>query len=51
MPVEKGVELEDEEGLLPIPDVAGQEDEPQAVRGGEAWLLDLAVQDNQLLTQ
>lgn len=51
MPVEKGVEFEDEEGLLPIPDAADQEDEPQAVTGGEAWLLALAVQDNQLLTQ
>ncbi|MGA2820547.1 MAG: hypothetical protein ABSF61_07825 [Anaerolineales bacterium] len=48
MPVEEGIGAEDEERLLPTVDPAGEEDEPAAIQLGEAWFLDLTVEEDQL---
>ena len=51
MPAEQSVRLDDEEGLLPELGVAGGEDEPNAVKVGELGSFDLALEDNELLSQ
>ena len=48
MPVQERIGLNDDEGFLPMPDPAGEEDEPEAIGWGEAWLLNLAMKDNEL---
>ena len=51
MPAQERIRLEDEEGFLPTPDSAGEEDEPEAIGWGEAWLVNLAVKDDELLAE
>jgi len=51
MPAKQRIGLEDEEGFLPPPDPAGEEDEPEAIGWGEPWLVDLAVEDDELLAE
>jgi hypothetical protein len=51
MPAKQRIGLEDEEGFLPTPDPAGEEGEPAAIGWGEAWLLTLAMKDNELLAE
>jgi hypothetical protein len=48
MPADERNGLEDEDGFLPPPDPAGEEDEPEAIGWGEPWLATLAVEDHQL---
>jgi hypothetical protein len=48
MPAKHRIGPEDEDGFLPTLDPAGEEDEPEAVGWGEAWLLNLAMDDNEL---
>jgi hypothetical protein len=51
MPAQEGIGLEDEEGFPPSADPAGEEDEPEAVGWGEAWLADLAMEEDELLAE
>jgi hypothetical protein len=48
MPAQKRIGPEDEEGLLPTPDPAGEENEPEAIGWSESWLVNLAVKDDEL---
>jgi len=48
MPAQERIGIEDEDGFLPTPDPAGEEDEPRAIGWGEAGLVDLAVEDDEL---
>ena len=48
MPAQERIGLEDEDGFLPMPDPADEEDEPEAIGWGEAWLVNLAVKDDEL---
>ena len=50
-PAKQRIGLEDEEGFLPPPDPAGEEDEPEAIGWGEPWLVGLAVEDDELLAE
>jgi len=51
MPAQERIGLEDEDGFLPSPDPAGEEDEPRAIGWGESWLVNLAVEDDELLAE
>jgi hypothetical protein len=51
MPAQERIGLDDKEALLPTPDPAGEEDEPEAIGWGEAWLANLAVEDDELLAE
>ena len=51
MPAQARIGLEAEEDLLPTPDPAGEEDEPKAIGWGEPWLVNLAVEDDELLAE
>jgi hypothetical protein len=51
MPAQERIGLEDEEGFLPGPDPAGEEDEPKAIGWGEPRLPNLAVEDDELLAE
>ena len=51
MSPQERIGLEDEEGFLPTPDPAGEEDEPEAIGWGETWLVNLAVEDDELLAE
>ncbi len=51
MPAEKGVGLDDEEGLLPEGRRSGEEKQPEAISVAELGAFDLALQDDQLLPQ
>jgi hypothetical protein len=51
MPAQERIGLEAEEGLLPTPDPPGEEDEPKAIGWGEPWLVNLAVEDDELLAE
>jgi len=51
MPAQERIGIEDEKGLLPTPDPAGEEDEPKAIGWGEPWLVNLAVEDDELLAE
>jgi hypothetical protein len=45
------VGFEDEKGCLPILDATGKKNEPEAIRLSKGRLVDLAVEDDQLLTE
>ena len=49
MPAQEGIGLKDEEGFLPSPDPADEEDEPDAIGWGEPWPDSLAVENDKLL--
>ena len=51
MPAKQRIGLDDKEGFLPPPDPAGEEDEPEAIGWGAPWLVDLAVEDDELLAE
>jgi len=51
MPAQERIGLEDDDGFLPTPDPAGEEDEPKAIGWGESWLVNLAVEDDELLAE
>jgi hypothetical protein len=51
MPAQERIGIEDEDGFLPTPDPAGEEDEPEAIGWCEAWHADLAVEDDELLAE
>lgn len=51
MPTEERVGFEDEEGILPVLHVTGQEDKPEVVGLSKGWLFDLAMQDDQSLRE
>ena len=51
MPAQERIGLDDKEGFLPSPDPAGEEDEPRAIGWGESWLVNLAVEDDELLAE
>lgn len=51
MPAEECVGLEDEERLFPVLDAAGEEDEPETIGLRKRGFFDLAVQDDELLTE
>jgi len=51
MPAQERIGLEAEAGLLPTPDLAGEEDEPEAIGLGEPWFHRLALEDDQLLAE
>jgi hypothetical protein len=52
MPAQERIGLEDEEGFLPSLDPAGEEeDKPEAIGWCEAWLVNLAVEDDELLAE
>jgi len=51
MPAQESVRFEDEEGCLPTPDTTCKEDEPEAIGLGEAWFIDLAMEDDELLPE
>jgi hypothetical protein len=48
MPAQERIGLDDEEALLPSSDPAGTEDLPEAIGWGEPWLVNLAVEDDEL---
>jgi hypothetical protein len=49
MPAQESVRFEGKEGCLPTPDTTDKEDEPKAIRLGEARFLDPAIEDDKLL--
>ena len=51
MPAQERIGLEDEDGFLPMPDRTDEEDEPEAIGWCEAWLVNLAVEDDELLAE
>jgi len=51
MPAQERIRLEDEDGFLPGPDPAGEEDEPEAIGWGGPRLPNLAVEDDELLAE
>jgi hypothetical protein len=51
MPTEKGIRFEYEQGILPILDATGEEDEPEAIRLRTGGLFDLAIKNYELLTE
>lgn len=51
MPAQERVRLEDEGGVFPMLDAAGQQDQPQTIRSGKGWLLDLSMEDEELLAE
>jgi hypothetical protein len=51
MPAKQRIGPEDEDGFLPMPDPADEEDEPEAIGWGKAWLPNLAVEDDELLAE
>jgi hypothetical protein len=51
MAAQERIGLEDEEGFLPGPDPAGEEDEPKAIGRGEPRLPNLAMEDDELLAE
>ena len=48
IPAQERIGLEAEEGLLLTPDPAGEEDEPKPIGWAEPWLVNLAVEDDDL---
>ena len=46
MPAPESVGFEDEERLFPVLHATGKEDEPEALGLHDAWLVDLAAQDD-----
>ena len=51
MPAQERTGLEDEDGFLPMPDPADEEDEPEAIGWGGPRLPNLAVEDDELLAE
>jgi len=51
LPMEEGVRLHNVQGLLPKTGKSCQDDQAKTIVVGQPWALDLAVEDNQLLTQ
>ena len=51
MPAQQGVRLNDEKGLLPEGRRPGQEQEPESIPIAESGVFDLALKDDQLLSQ
>ncbi len=51
MPAEERLWLENEEGLRPGWEAAGEEQEGEAVAAGQARLVDLALKDDELLPE
>ncbi len=51
MPAQNGLRLDDEQGIFPAFHPAGEYDEEAAIRSREAWSLDRAVEDDELLAQ
>ncbi len=51
MPAEERLRLENEEGLLPGWEAAGEEQEGEAVPAGQARFVDLASKDDELLAE
>ena len=51
MPAQQGVRLNDEQRLLPEGRRPGQEQEPESVTIAELRVFDLALEDDQLLSQ
>jgi hypothetical protein len=51
MPAQERIGLEEEDGFLPTADPSGEEDEPKAIGWCEAWLVNLAVEDDELLEE
>ena len=50
-PTKESVGFEDEQGFLPVLDMTGKKDEPEAIGLRKGGLFDLAVQDDQLLAE
>ena len=48
MPAQERIGLEDDDGFLPTPDPAGEEDEPKAIGWGEPWLVNWALEHDEL---
>ncbi len=51
MPAQQRVRLDDQDGLLPRPHAAGQQDQEGAISIGQVRPFDLSVKDNELLTE
>ncbi len=51
MPAQERVRLNDHEGLAPLGEAAGEDQQPEAIATVELRTLDLAVEDGELLTQ
>jgi hypothetical protein len=51
MPAQESLGLKDQEGILPVLEAAGEEDQPQAIALDKGGLLDLALENNQLLPE
>ncbi len=51
MPAQQSVRFEEEERIFPVLDATNQEDEPKAIRLRKGWLVDSALQDDQLLPE
>jgi len=47
MPAQERIGLEAEAGLLPTPDLAGEEGEPKVIGWGEPWLVNWALEDDE----
>ena len=48
MPAQKRIGLDEKDGFLPTPYRTGEEEEPEAIGWGEAWLVTLAVEHDEL---
>ena len=51
MPAQQRIGLDNKDGFLPSPDPAAEEDEQEAIGWVEPWLVDLAVEDDELLAE
>jgi len=51
MPAQKGIRLDDQERFFPIPETASEEQEPEAIAAIETRTFDLALKNQELMTQ
>ena len=51
VPTKESVEFEDEQGFLPVLDMTGKKDEPEAIGLRKGGLFDSVMQDDQLLAE
>jgi hypothetical protein len=51
MSAQESLWLEDQQGLFPMGEATGQDEEPEAVGSGQTGFLDLAVEEDQLLAE
>lgn len=51
MPTQHGNRFENEERLLPVLETAGEKQQCETVETGETWFSDLALEDDELLTE